>query len=159
MHIPPMVNLKTAGLRQSPCLQKMNQMKDVNVTLMLTKLCAFGVILSTCLEPSLAFSTGQAAVNSFIHKCNVIISNFDRMLDLLPSKENKKCYTFKEMLAQPDRNQFLEAMLKETAKHESRDHWNVIPKSSMPQGTKPIQAIWSFKRKRFPDSSSNKHKP
>ena len=28
----------------------------------------------------------------------------------------------------------------------------------MPQGTKRIMAIWSFKQKRFPDSSLNKHK-
>ncbi len=62
------------------------------------------------------------------------------------------------MLAQPDRKQFLEALLKETAEHENQDHWSVVPKSSMPQGTKPIQAIWSFKRKRFPDGSLNKHK-
>lgn len=77
---------------------------------------------------------------------------------LASGKENNECYTFKEMLSQPDRKEFLEAMLKETAEHESREHWTVVLRSTMLTDVKPIQAIWSFKRKRFPDGSLNKHK-
>ena len=76
----------------------------------------------------------------------------------MAGKENNECYTFKEMLAQPDRNEFLAAILKETAEHESQNHWAVVLRSSMPSDAKPIQAIWSFKSKRFPDGSLNKHK-
>ncbi len=76
----------------------------------------------------------------------------------MAGKENNECYTFKEMLLQPDKREFLEAMLKETNEHESRGHWLVVLRSSMPEGTKPIQAIWSFKQKRFPDGTLNKHK-
>ena len=46
----------------------------------------------------------------------------------------------------------------EVAAHEKRDHWEVVKRSSVPLGTKTIQAIWSFKRKRFPDGSINKFK-
>ncbi len=49
-------------------------------------------------------------------------------------------------------------MLKESSEHENRKHWEVIPRSEIPPGVKAIQAIWSFKRKRFPDGSLNKHK-
>ena len=34
----------------------------------------------------------------------------------------------------------------------------MVPRSSLPSNAKPIKAIWSFKRKRFPDGRLNKHK-
>ena len=34
----------------------------------------------------------------------------------------------------------------------------MVPRSSLPLKAKPIKAIWSFKRKRFPDGRLNKHK-
>ena len=34
----------------------------------------------------------------------------------------------------------------------------IVPRSTVPISTKIIQAIWSFKRKRFPDGRLNKHK-
>ncbi|KAL7464788.1 hypothetical protein ACHAXS_005121 [Conticribra weissflogii] len=164
MQMPPMINLDTAGLRRSPGLEAARNKNGLSFTSIITKICAFGMILSTYAEPTTAFSTGQAAVNSLIHKCNVVNSNFDNTLNSFPTfvlaagKENNECYTFKEMLSQPDWDKFLQAMLKESAEHENRNHWSVVLKSSMPEGTKPIQAIWSFKRKRFPDGSLNKHK-
>jgi hypothetical protein len=42
--------------------------------------------------------------------------------------------------------------------HETRNHWTLMKRSDLPAGTKTIMAIWSFKRKRFPDGSLNKHK-
>ena len=164
MIMPEMLNLETAGLRRSARLQQNNASKSMSFTSILTKMCAFGIILASCMGPTYVLSTGQAAVNSFIHQCNVVNANFDNTLNAIPhmvfaaGKENNECYTFKDMLAQPDKCEFLEAMLKETAEHESRKHWSVVLRSTMPVGTKPIQAIWSFKRKRFPDGSLNKHK-
>ena len=49
-------------------------------------------------------------------------------------------------------------MGKEVNDHESRDHWEIVPPSTIPAGMKTIQAIWSFKRKRYPDGTLNKHK-
>ena len=34
----------------------------------------------------------------------------------------------------------------------------MVPRLSLPLNAKPIKAIWSFKRKRFPDGRLNKHK-
>lgn len=67
-------------------------------------------------------------------------------------------YTLKQMLQQNDKNDFIEAMKKEVLDHESHGHWTVIPRSMMPIGIKTIMAIWSFKRKRFPDGRIMKHK-
>ena len=49
-------------------------------------------------------------------------------------------------------------MEKEVEDHEGHGHWILVPRSTIPSGNKPIKAIWSFKRKRFPDGRLNKHK-
>ena len=49
-------------------------------------------------------------------------------------------------------------MLKEVDDHEKRGHWEVIPRWQKPADARPILAIWSFKRKRYPDGRLNKHK-
>ena len=74
------------------------------------------------------------------------------------AKEANESYTFKEMLQQDDRNQFVEAMTKEIGDHTKRKHWEIIPRSQMHRGIKPIMEIWSFKRKQYPDGTLNKHK-
>ena len=62
------------------------------------------------------------------------------------------------MLKQPDAAEFIKVMLKETDDHESRGHWEVIPRRDKPSQAKTILAIWAFKRKRFPDGRINKWK-
>eukprot|EP00957_Ditylum_brightwellii_P154000 11721731-Ditylum_brightwellii.AAC.1 len=50
------------------------------------------------------------------------------------------------------------AMEKDIDDHKSRNHWTLVPRSSLPEKAKTIKAIWSFKHKRFPDKTLNKHK-
>ena len=49
-------------------------------------------------------------------------------------------------------------MEKEVEDHKGHGHWILVPCSTIPSGNKPIKAIWSFKRKPFPDSRLNIHK-
>ena len=42
--------------------------------------------------------------------------------------------------------------------HEAHCHWDLMLFTDLPLGLKTIMAIWSFKRKRFPDGMLNKHK-
>ena len=67
-------------------------------------------------------------------------------------------YTYKRMLQQEDRNEFVKAMMKEIVDHEQRKHWSIMRREDIPIGSKIILAIWSFKRKRFPDSRIHKYK-
>ena len=62
------------------------------------------------------------------------------------------------MLKQPNATGFIKAMMKETSDHESKGHWEVVPRSQKPQHIKTILAIWAFKRKRYPDGRIWKHK-
>eukprot|EP00956_Cyclotella_meneghiniana_P038372 scaffold153203_cov19-Cyclotella_meneghiniana.AAC.2 len=61
-------------------------------------------------------------------------------------------------MRQDVREQFMEAMMKEVKDHEEREHWDLVLSSTVPKSAKTIKAIWSFKRKRFPDGTLNKHK-
>ena len=62
------------------------------------------------------------------------------------------------MLKQDDASDFIKAMEKESNDHSSRGHWEIVKRFEIPPGVKTIQEIWSFKRKRFPDGTLNKHK-
>jgi hypothetical protein len=66
-----------------------------------------------------------------------------------------------QALRQPDKDEFLAAMVKEIEDHTSRGHWRITTKAEMKQrgyDHKPIAAIWSFKRKRNPLGEITKYK-
>ena len=79
-------------------------------------------------------------------------------MSLLSDVSSNKVFTYHQAQKQDDWAQFVDAMEKEVEDHEGRGHWDLVPCSSIPSGNKPIKAIWSFKRKRFPDGCLNKHK-
>ena len=53
-----------------------------------------------------------------------------------------------QALKAPDSKQFIQAMVDEVSQHEERGHWEMIPRSEVPDGTKVLPAVWSMKRKR-----------
>ena len=57
---------------------------------------------------------------------------------------DNELYTLKEMLRQPDVSSFVAAMREEVTAHESNDHWEMVPRSSI-GNAKMILSIWSFK--------------
>ena len=62
------------------------------------------------------------------------------------------------MLKQVDKNDLIQAMIKEVRDHEIREHWMVIDRSTLPPGNRTILSIWPFKQERFPDGRIMKHK-
>ena len=62
------------------------------------------------------------------------------------------------MLKLEDIREFVLAMIKEVEGHESRDHWEVVARKDLPDGTKTILSVWAFKKKRHPDGHIYKHK-
>ena len=71
---------------------------------------------------------------------------------------SNEAYKYKQMLQEKDCKDLFNAMLEEIEVHEKHKHWTLINRNDMPTGAKTIMAIWSFKRKRYPDGSLNKHK-
>ena len=71
---------------------------------------------------------------------------------------SNEVFTYHQAMKQEDAPLFIAAMEKEVLDHESREHWIIVHRDSLPAKARPIKAIWSFKRKRKPDGSLLKHK-
>ena len=84
--------------------------------------------------------------------------NYIHPLALATKNADNDTFTLKEMMKQDDKTDFIKAMMTELMEHESRNHWTVIQRSNLPLEAKTILAIWSFKRKRFPDGRIMKYK-
>jgi hypothetical protein len=54
------------------------------------------------------------------------------------------------MTRDPDHSKFEAAMQEEIDGLFRHDTLDVVPSSNMPTGTKPLSAIWSFRKKRLP---------
>ena len=104
------------------------------------------MVQRVCLHTERVNAHFDGTINKFHHAC------------LSVDAGDNDTYTLKQMLQQDDKNDFIHAMVKEIDDHCERKHWDVIPRSQMPPGTKTILAVWAFKRKRFPDGRILKHK-
>ena len=84
--------------------------------------------------------------------------NQSHFVSLVTDTASNEVFTYHQAQKQPDWPQFVVAMEKEIEDHEGRGHWDLVLRTTITPGNKPIKAIWSFKRKRFPDGRLNKHK-
>ena len=71
---------------------------------------------------------------------------------------SNESFTFQNAMKQEDKLDFVDAMEKEILDHEQGAHWSIVHRRTLPNATRPIKAIWSFKRKRKPDGELLKHK-
>ena len=72
---------------------------------------------------------------------------------------NQDTMTFKQAMKESDADQFQTACTKELEDHAQRKHWSLIPRSQVPRGHRPIQSVWTMKRKRIPGTGVlQKHK-
>lgn len=85
------------------------------------------------------------------------VNEIDPVSQIFATLSDNETYTFKDAMAQPDKDDFLKAMIKEANDHHDRKHWEIVKRTEH-DNPKTILAIWSFKRKRNPDGSLNKHK-
>ena len=81
------------------------------------------------------------------------------------SKSNNEVYNIKEMLQQPDKDKFIEAMNQEVSSMFKEGIWTLVPKKEMldyyakerEKGVnirrQQLMMIWSFKRRRDPQEN------
>ena len=149
--MPPMLNLQTAGLRRSPRIAKLKR-PWYKCNLIAKCFCAITVAATLQWTPTLSqvYSGAENMVFSAAHSYHSANQLFDDTLNslhpmaLATEKEDNESYTFKQMLQQPDAADFIRAMMKESADHEARSHWTVIPRWQKPPGERTILAIWAF---------------
>jgi hypothetical protein len=71
---------------------------------------------------------------------------------------SNKTFNYKEALQQSDKIKFVKAMIHEVNDHKTQKHWTFMKHCNLLPGTKIIMSIRSFKCKRVPDGTLNKHK-
>ena len=124
--MPSIINLQESGLRRSPRIaaQKATSRRSV-----LTTLFCFGSML---ISPKSTMKSALTTAQSAAHQFQAVKENFDNTCnDMLyhvfsVAKETNESYTFKEMLQQEDRDQFIEAMRKDIGDHTKREHWEIV---------------------------------
>jgi Reverse transcriptase (RNA-dependent DNA polymerase) len=55
---------------------------------------------------------------------------------------------YHEILCEPDKDQFIEAMVKEIQQHNERDNWRVVGRSQVPLDHKILPSVWAMRRTR-----------
>jgi hypothetical protein len=90
--------------------------------------------------------------------CDETLNKF-HVVSLLTDAGLNKFFTYHQAFKQDNWCDFIMAMEKEVLDHKSHGHWDLVHSFTIPMGNKIIKAIWSFKRKCFPDSHLNKTKP
>ena len=131
----------------------------------------FSVFCAVGMLWSFTTPTSPHVHNEACHSFTTRVSNdYERVNGLFDDTMNELChqvqsfttsneaYTYKQMLQENDCKDFFDAMLEEIEVHENRAHWTLMRRDDIPPGAKTIMAIWSFKRKRYPDGSLHKHK-
>jgi hypothetical protein len=53
---------------------------------------------------------------------------------------------YHQAMRQPDRDEFVKAIIKEVNGHIEGDHWEMIPLDEVPKGTKVLDAVWGSSR-------------
>ena len=139
--MPQMVDLAFQGLQRSPRLA--GQKRPNYACSVLKNFCAFGMVLAAAMSaPSSVFSHAHACAKSAVYQCATMNANFDQTLNsihhmvLAAGQTHNEVYTFKDMLKEDDRADFVRAMAKEIEDHEKRGHCVAVPRLSMPSGTK-----------------------
>ena len=175
--MPQRVNLHEAGLRRSPCLQELEAKKSTKkahvtwatkATRVISLFTLYSLVTDVKIDMpayniSPSATLAERAVCCF-HEVNELYGGTLNSIcayafsTLALDMSNNEVFTYTKAMQQPDASQFIEAMDMEIDDHQSRGHWDIIQRSTNPPGTKTIQAIWSFKRKRYPDGTLNKHK-
>ena len=162
LSMPTMPNIDNITLRRSSRKRKPSRRAlGLLTTMAVTLFTQIRAVSLTTAAP--LFGTRTSHFEKAMAHLSLANQHFDGTLNYLhPSafltNADNDTYTLRDMLKQEDKESFVEAMTVEVNDHESRGHWKLIPRSSMPKGAKTIMSIWSFKRKRFPDGRVQKHK-
>jgi len=171
LKMPRRVNLHELGLCRSKRIaeQKSRVKHKAHVTYgarakRLLKMFALICIVNTYTMPSHQESQNPSFTALLLRRidkanehCDGTLNEF-HVVSLLTDMSSNEVFIYHQAQKQDDWIQFIEAVEKEVEDHEGRGHWILVPRSTIPSGNKPIKAIWSFKRKRFPDGCLNKHK-
>ena len=172
LSMPSIIRLDEAGLRRSARIaakESKEKTTSEGVKVFAVSLfTALGTVGSITLpdynrNTKKELSWGDQCMNRF-HEHNELYDGTCNQLHFMSfstetnAVASNEVFTYAQAMKQHDVKDFMDAMEKEIADHTEREHWTIVPRSSMPKGKKAIMSIWSFKRKRLPTGELLKHK-
>ena len=130
---PPFVNLDTLSLRRSPRIRALPKRKQAYGLLVL----AMSAFVSY--TPPVTAYTANCFQSRLIEYNDYLEQNFDGSANqtsplaqiYLSSQSNNKTYALNEMVRQPDKDKFIDAMEVEVASMFREDIWKAVPKRIM----------------------------
>ena len=183
--VPALINLEMTGLQRLPRLAVLQNNNDAPAIAAYTSSTTPSLSrLFSKPRPRLLFlsvfnlvgslwtftTTSSHAARETFSFVVQLLNNYDQLNGLFDDTINDIChqvyayaisnksFTYSQMLREEDHKQFFAAIEVELADHEECDHWTLMECKDLPIRTKNIMAIWSFKCRRFPDGTLNKHK-
>ena len=154
LNMPTFANPDTIGLRRSA---RTTKPKILTCLFLL-----FG--FETAASGFASVEIGMSVVDQSIAYATDLSRNIDGTINYLnpvsqvfASVQDNDTYTYRQAMQQSDNRDFVFAMNKEINDHHERKHWRIVMRDSVGY-PKTILAIWSFKRKRFPNGIVSKHK-
>jgi hypothetical protein len=100
---------------------------------------------STPTHPAMAFVAEQMAIHSDHSGSPTEVNPFSYL-----AADSSDVLHWGQMIKDPDRSKFEANMQDEIDGLFKHDTLQIVPSSSMPPNTKPLSAIWSFRKKRLP---------
>jgi hypothetical protein len=134
-------------LRRSPRLNKVSEdeaaVKNSQASSRGSKVLEVWYDLEAKLEAGLPYHVAYETIKEWAD----IEGEQHPMLAFAASADPDTMY-YHEAMREPDRAEFIKAMQKEVKSHTENEVWELVPRSSVPEGTKILPAVWAMKRKR-----------
>ena len=178
--MPDKINLDSSGLRSSDrsavlswrdkvyyhsttCLKSVKRSSEYTCLVLFSSFCAIGTDVKCGVHSHQVLAKSPSLLSNAIDSYHQVNSLYDGTINCFStlaqsSVASNETFNYKEALQQSDKIDFIKAMINEVDDHKTRKHWTLMKRCDIPAGTKTIMAIWSFKRKRYPDGTLNKHK-
>jgi len=153
--MPKRMNLHEAGLHRSPHLQeleakKLHKKAHVTWATKATRVISLFTLYSLITDGKIdmpAYNISPTATLSehaacCLHKVNELYEGTFNSIcayafsTIALDMTNNEVFTYTKAMQQPDAPQFIEAMDKEIDDHQSRGHWDIVKRSTIPPGLK-----------------------
>ncbi len=153
---------KPSNLSASFGLRSTSWKSSIDAFALFSSICSHGHGYSSLFQEKLSdvtHSTFSKAVDSY-HCVNTLYDGtINCFLAVAQSSiALNETFTYTQAMKEKDFNDFALAMVHEVDDQEKRGHWTIIQHFDMPADSKTIMSILSYKRKRYPDGTLNKHK-
>ncbi len=109
--------------------------------------------------PDLMHSTFSKAIASYCRVNTLYDGTINCFSTVAQSSiASNETLRYKQTMQEKDYHKFVLAMVHVVNDHKKRGLWTIMQRCDMPPNSKTIMNNWSFKQKRYPDGTLNKHK-